>query len=286
MRRLALLPALLLNLAACGDDSGGDANPGDSSTADIDGDAADAADEGITDTTLEPLSTQQWCIRSNTAWCDWMYRCLTPEELATAEASLGVNEESCASALTADCQQRTMVSVAEGRQSFDGAAAAVCIAALADEPCGTWTQLVAGDVLNPPECHGITHGSVAPGDECANTLDCEAEDAWCWKEEQDGVGYCTDTLGGDAFQWECEVQDAPDCPGRVCNELPENASDWTGVCTANCRADRNCGPGAGCFSGEDDARVCLGLCAGPDDCAEGLECMDVGGRSACFVRPR
>lgn len=282
--------AVLLVLAACGDETTG---PADDTTdvatdsgVDTGTDAGtDTTDDATDDVALQPLSTQQWCIQSNTMWCDWMYACLSESELVTAEASLNVTEESCASRLTADCQQRTMESVAAGRQSFDGEAAAICVAALEEEPCGTWLDLVAGDALNPDECHGITDGLVAPGDDCSNTLDCAAEYAWCWKESQEDTGYCTDSLGAGAFQSECTAETGTECAGRVCTLLPDNGSDWAGICSAECRTDRNCGPGAGCFQSEDDARFCLALCDGPDDCADGLECVDIGGRSACFVSP-
>lgn len=287
MSRLGALLVLALPawLAACGDSDAG-ASDGDVSVdAGSDDGSEDAAGDAGPDAAA-PLTTQQWCTRSNTAWCDWMYSCLSGDELATAERSLNVTEASCAGRLTADCQTRTMESVAAGRQSFDGQAAAACIEALALEPCGSWEQLVAGEALNPDACHGITHGLVAAGDACSNTLDCAADDAWCWTEAPGQLGYCTDSLGAGAFQWQCSEDNATECPGRVCRLLPPNEPEWAGVCSANCRVDRNCGPGAGCFSDDEGARFCLAVCEDDEDCVDGLACLPVGDRRACLSRPR
>lgn len=282
MRRAAWGAFVAVCIAACGDAS---------ETVDTDTSAdagTDAPVDAVTDAT-EALSGAEWCRESNAVWCEWMYRCFTPEDLETAETAFHFDDEAtCAAVLAADCQGRTMRSVTEGRQTFDGAAASVCLDALAAEACGTWEALIAGDALNPPECADVTTGVVAPGETCTNTLDCASPDAWCWTDT--ATPYCTDTLGAAAFQRECATGgdaradvDTTVCSGALCLQVDPSSLDWEGVCSARCRVDRNCGPDAGCFQREGEEPACLATCTNDDQCADGLVCRDLGGRGACYV---
>jgi len=268
--------------AACGAEETSPVDAGDDEVSNLD---AGSNPEVEQEATTEPaITTLEWCFRSNEIWCDWMYRCFDEEDLARAEEGFHFAEQTCPAVLAADCQARTLRSVTEMRQSFDGVEGARCLEALSEAACGTWDELIAGTALNPAECRDVTHGLVEPGGECTNTLDCAEENAWCWTGGSQS-GYCTDTLGGDAFQWECNPSNAEACAGRVCLELPPNAAEWEGLCTSNCRTARNCGPNADCFEDEQGGTFCLALCEGPDDCVDGLSCQPIGGRFACFVDP-
>ncbi len=279
---LALVLSSLL-AAGCGDE---DETP---STTDSGTDAADTGADTAADVTEDTgpatVTGTQWCRQSAGIWCDWMYACFDDNDISTAEQGFRFEvEQRCLSTLDADCQARTLVSVTEARQSFNPEEAAACLDALLEEPCGTFAEMVAGDVFNPPACFDVSSGLVGRGEECTNSPDCTADDSICWYTD-DPPGYCTGELGRDAFVDECDPQaETNDCAGVLCLGLPENGADLTGICSAFCRTDRNCGPDAGCFQLEE-AQLCLGLCETDDDCGGDLVCLPTGDRNACTAPP-
>ena len=285
VRTLVLISALSAGwLVACGDeetetDTGSDVGVDGADTADA---AADATEE-VPPT--DSVTGAQWCRQSAEVWCDWMYACFDDEDLRRAESGFRFEiEDRCLSTLDADCQARTLLSVSDGRQDFSGENAYDCLEALAAEPCDDFDAMVAGTAFYPDECRDVSAGLVERGGECTNSPDCAAEDSLCWYQG-DPPGYCTGQLGRDAFSTQCDpTAETNDCEGVLCLGLPENGAGWTGVCSAFCRTDRNCGPDAGCFQLEE-AQLCLGLCEDDDDCASDLVCLPTGERSACTVPP-
>jgi hypothetical protein len=78
---------------------------------------------------------------------------------------------------------------------------------------------------------------------------------------------------------------ATECPGRKCVELSSNAQGLSGVCSARCTEDADCGSGAACFLFGEAGPSCLALCDGAQACGGGLTCTAIGtdGARACFV---
>lgn len=86
-----------------------------------------------------------------------------------------------------------------------------------------------------------------------------------------------------AFERSCRVP--TECPGRKCIELGVNAQGLSGVCSARCADDADCGDGSACFQFDEAGPSCLSLCDERRACAGGLVCARVGsdGERACFV---
>lgn len=277
---LALSAALVMG---CGDE---DETPAESDAgADVADTGTDAAEDTVEDAGPATVTGTQWCRQSAGVWCDWMYACFDDNDINMAEQGFRFEvEQRCLSTLDADCQARTLVSVADGRQQFNEEEASACLDALLVEPCGTFDEMVAGDVFNPPACFDVSTGLVDRGGECTNSPDCSADDSICWYTV-DLPGYCTGQLGRDSFVEECDpAAETNTCEGVLCLGLPENGADLLGICSAFCRTDRNCGPDAGCFQLEE-AQLCLGLCETDDDCGGDLVCLPTGDRSACTAPP-
>lgn len=278
MRRF-ILAGSILALCACGADE----------TSETPAEDAGAADAGVTDDVsggpdsapLEDLTLVEWCRDSNEVWCEWMFGCFSVQDLNRARATFGFTDQgSCEAIAVASCQTRTIAGVNEGRQVFDGAAAAECVETIAGEACADFDALVDAVALNPSECDDVTVGQVAQGDECVTTSDCAADDARCGDEER-----CTGQLGADAFLDRCTPdndESAEACAGLLCVRIAAGEGE-NGICSHACTLDEHCGPGAGCFEDRSGDRFCLAECETDADCGE-FSCVDTGdGRQGCIV---
>ena len=212
MRRF-ILAGSILALCACGADETSEAPTEDAGAADA-GVTADVSG-GPDSAPLEDLTLVEWCRDSNEVWCEWMFGCFSVQDLNRARATFGFTDQgSCEAIAVASCQTRTIAGVNEGRQVFDGAAAAECVETIAGEACADFDALVDAVALNPSECDDVTVGQVAQGDECVTTSDCAADDARCGDEER-----CTGQLGADAFLNRCTPdndESADACAGLLC----------------------------------------------------------------------
>ena len=274
---VAVAFATAAGTAACGDDGAGEA--ADAAGADAAADSADAstlpdtaADAAGADATPAETTVRAWCSGSTSRMCDWMYRCFDAADLASAEEAFRMTEASCAGQFDAQCQQRTMRSVSEGRQTFDGANASACLAALDDAPCDSLANMAAA--LNPPACFDVTTGLVDQGGACTHGSDCSADDARCVE------GVCTGALGAAAYLDVCSTADG--CAGLFCAPVPANAAGVTGVCSATCAAESQCGPGGNCVRAGEQ-QFCLANCDTDEDCGGTLTCQTLGTSRLCYV---
>lgn len=276
-----MLAVCLVALVGCGDESASpdaDAGAGTDAGTDI-GEDAGASEQDAFE--LTPLTMVEWCRDSNEVWCEWMFGCFDTEDLNRARDFFGfTDQESCERFAVGSCQTRTIVGVNEGRQVFDGVAAAECVEEIAGEACNTFDALADNVALNPEECFDVTLGQVEQGEECVTNGDCAAPDSRCGEEER-----CTGQLGRDAFLLACTPDDAESrdaCAGLLCLRIAEGAGE-NGICSHECRIDEHCGPGAGCFEDRSGTRFCLAECESDAECG-GFRCVDTGdGRKGCIV---
>jgi hypothetical protein len=91
----------------------------------------------------------------------------------------------------------------------------------------------------------------------------------CGSDADDGVGNEGDVVGG-------PCTDFMDCaPESYC----ETGGDFPGgVCTLDCRDDRDCPEGTACI--DKQGGICLLLCNFDSDCRQGYDCDDEDRRGA------
>jgi hypothetical protein len=101
-----------------------------------------------------------------------------------------------------------------------------------------------------------------------------ADEAGC------GAVLCSTEPPSPEFRAGAACTTSEDCHGGFC--LFDGAS--TGICSAYCRVDSQCGPGGYCGDG-----ACSGACSADTDCASGRVCRDdpysSGPQQTCVVRP-
>lgn len=240
--------------------------------------AADAGDFGDTDASADgsgdalpdPLSMPDWCQDSNQLWCDWMFECFSDADMTTARQTFGFDDtvESCLQVAVASCQNRTIPAVNDGRQIFDGVEAALCVNALANEPCAGYEELADGIAFDPPACSDVSVGTREFTETCQGNNDCAAENARCIE------GLCTGRLERNSYLASCDPSQVTanlSCPGLLC--LAIDPDDRTaGICTHACTLDEHCGEGASCFRDNSGDRFCLANCDTNADCGQ-FECV-------------
>lgn len=276
LRSASLLFAVAALAVACGDDDTA-ADSDAASQADAGADALDdAADDATGDASgadapsVEPLTMPEWCQRSNELWCNWMFECFSDADMTLARQTFGFDNtiESCRAVAVASCQNRTIPAVNEGRQLFDGAEAASCVAALVDEPCASYEALADGLAFDPPACADVTVGTRTQAQTCEGNNDCAAVNARCIE------GICTGRLDRSSYLAPCDPSQVTadvNCPGLLC--LGTDPDDRTaGICTHACTLDQHCGEGAECFRDNSGDRFCLATCRDSSECGQ-FECV-------------
>ena len=84
------------------------------------------------------------------------------------------------------------------------------------------------------------------------------------------------------FQIECSGAEAHICPGGRCLTLLDNPQGKSGICSARCNSDADCGnPGSICIE-LDVGGSCLALCDS-ETCINGYHCISDGSLGVCFV---
>ena len=262
----------------------GDApGPGPDAAGDVPGPGPDAG----ADTGGAAPSPADWCTRWPQAYCALLARCPLPILTARGEAE-------CRAAFSTGCSGAALAAgVDAGRLAFDGAAAAECLAAVADLDCATFGErLVTTRTVPDPACAAVwTPLVAAPGDcllgyECAPGAFCAfgeacpgtctafaAVDAAC------GVDTWCDPEAATCVDGACaplpEAEDAA-CVGGRCR-LPLACDPATGTCRTPGLAGAPCGGGAGvcypgllCFGG-----TCAPLRGDGESCFASTDCGDL-----------
>jgi hypothetical protein len=131
--------------------------------------------------------------------------------------------------------------VAAGRVTYDGAAAASCLADLRDMSCTDFMLLMLEDA-DPFVACGIVTGTIADGNDCNLNSECVTEYARC----------------------EREARDAPVCEAGICEApLPVGG---------NCSEGGRCVPGAICYEGACRSGLAGSPCSRPEHCRHDYFC--------------
>jgi hypothetical protein len=188
--------------------------------------------------------------------------------------------------LTQECETSLEVSIAKGRLTYNGAAAASCFAelqALAGTACVGAVDVTLAN--QGASCHGVFAGNVPVSGACINDYEC-ADGLTC-------VGYATPLPSTIApLEGTCQNPPAIDQP---CAQIKPDGSFGSTTMSFKFGTHPDCAPGAYCTAAAGGkcaaARTAGQSCFETSDCAAGLSCIndkcdaagpaDVGG--ACSV---
>jgi len=187
------------------------------------------------------------------AFCQQLFRCCQPNEIADIGGSRFADEKSCLrhhEGLTRQyLVQPIQRAIAEGRARYRPDRAAACLALARKDGCGGWTDMNA--IFE--SCPDIFEGARAAGEACHSALDCPAEHA-CLKNGEQKL--CVALLASDA---PCRPDQGPGCrTDAFCDEesqkcLPRKAAG------SPCRGYGECQRGLVCErqSCRPERRRCL-----------------------------
>jgi len=267
MMRRVVAVAVVLSACAATPDPG----PGDAGETPIDAGASPDAGADATvlpeNPTLEQLS----------AWWEVNLAC----RVFACEHRLRQNETTCALALAAegipyDTFRRALASVQAGRATYDAAAGRTCAAILRTIPLSG--DCFGDEVVTYREAYGASFfvncadlltGTVAPGGDCDDEVECAPGGGCVFNRREDCSGTCVEWIR----------------TGQSCAERPQDCVS-TAYCDGTTCKSRNLAPdGSTCF---DDGESCRsgkcfdfqcrstspydGECVEDDDCNQGLYC--------------
>ncbi len=220
-----------------------------------------------------PTPAEAFCRAHFSAACERLFRCdpdaaaLIPQA-ATAAACAQAHHERVCDRLSAD--------IAAGAVRVDLTGADACNDDLATASCGTAAEevrrfLEAGKL---DACPDVLGGDRAKGASCTAAWHCREPSSNCVAVAS-GAGECTGALSGDAFEIACSATSAGAgaCPGLVCLGLNANQQGKSGLCTARCQSQADCGDGGVCVA-LTDGNICFSMCTSDADCGGGFVCVD------------
>jgi hypothetical protein len=219
---------------------------------------------------------QEYCNVSSQEHCDYLYRCLSQEDLKSVGSAYGfTDKDSCVSAYVSICEDGVVAPVDAQRRNFSRENADACVDAYSERSCS-----LSLDVEMPEICKEVvSEGIVAWKGRCVGDSDCAAENSRCYKNR------CTDSLTSSAFEKDCSEPTEDQCVGLLCILLKGNLQNKTGICSAACSTDLDCGAGASCYEMDLLASgSCLSDCETDIDCDDEFKCVSMNdSQNACFV---
>ncbi|MDY0060919.1 MAG: hypothetical protein RBU45_13985 [Myxococcota bacterium] len=306
MHKLNLLISamLLCSTLACGGDSdhrsGGDEGEGEGEGSEGEGEGSEGEGEGSegegegsegegaegegAEGEGSATDAEQACRTMNQSFCEKLYGCFEPGELAELEQALGFTDAaSCAAAASEKDCPALGAAVTAGRVTYDAARLAACGAAFTASQCGETLVDFLTIVEELEACEAVFVGQQDKLESCSLSEECREENASCIGTGSQGV--CTGALRGDAYEQECTADTANECAGLICLTLKENQQSKSGICSARCSSGSQCGEGGRCVRLGEDMVICLSSCEQEGDCASGFACVPIlaDGTKACFV---
>ncbi len=230
-----------------------------------------------------PIALDAFAGEFSKLYCDRIFTCCDAAERDQVLELLSPkpkDEQECATAFSLFFSfflTEQKESVAEGRQTYDGAKAASCIAKTKD----TCVGLAGNDLLETdPECDAIFVGKVADGGACTNDEDCSAEGSIC-KED-----VCAPlSAEGQPCEFSLDCQEGLECAfggpnsdkcvkpqpnGQMCSGSAECESGYCDFVSNACAAKKPngemCGGFDECESGLCEMGVCTPLSADGQPC--------------------
>ena len=221
---------------------------------------------------------EDYCNRTSTAKCDYVFGCVTNGYLISSYFGLpGSTAETCATQLAAQCLADLNDRSMRDTVNFTEAAIDTCVQQVESKPCpptepSEWANQWHNFIAN--FCDGVARGNVQTGDACVKTSDCTERHASCISgickiaSSQDLLAACQpgNALGS--------LVDTDTCATGQC----ANAG-YGGTCTVDCRTGRGCvGDDVACLqlavAGGSVSSFCVVPCESDDDCGD-LACRQV-----------
>lgn len=270
--RLAIvLGVTVLLAAACA--SGGGSGGG------VVGGAAGAG--GTSSGGASTMTSTEACKARFTAVCDRLYGCFTSDQLKDLEqAGSFTDATSCAKSFSDDTCPDIKTAVDKATVTFNPSNVASCKSQTTATACGADLLEFIENSRKLASCANVFNGKVKKLGDCSISTECKGKDAQCAGNKK-----CTAALSGDSFEKECSEKTVETCDGLVCLTLKPNKQNMTGICTARCSGDWDCGAGGKCVAMPDKSQLCVSVCQSAADCGGGFLCQTFfdDGTKACFI---
>lgn len=227
---------------------------------------------GGDETPATPIELCKSYFRSS---CERAFACALAEDIGYS------SESECREQLANQFCPRVRDAAVRGTLIIDEVAAKRCTKNLDSARCAE-----ASGVFQSTDCQEWLIGQQAKSEPCEIGDECGEDSARCFTRTS-GEGVCSGVLRGESYELDCSRPTVENCPGLVCIELNDNLQNKTGICSALCDEDADCGEGGRCIDFEGDVgKRCLSKCASDEECSNGFICLNETGMTsgACLVR--
>jgi hypothetical protein len=253
----------IMPLGCGGDDDGDDSSGGNVVNLTMDG--GTSVDMGSGD------SITDFCQRSATAKCTWVYMCVgAGYQVQSLFGLSGPSAEACVRQETSTCEEDLRDREARGTLAFTETAIDACIQQLDRAPCQRtppvewatqWHEFVANN------CGRVAAGNVQPDGACERSSDCTGRHDTCIgnvcktarafdlnqsctpsgttatmaPSDECATGFCVNTGHGGNCTVDCRTGRGCVGDGLACLQLSSSAGPASAFCIATCSVDAHCG---------------------------------------------